>query len=284
MADQRRAWLDGAEYALSELGVIEAAHGRSAPFGSIVISEKTGLALRLTARSEPGHGSMPWRDTAPHRLIRALTRLLEAERPPRVLPEIQEYFARMASVMPPGHAEGYESLEQSLRDPAFRARFFANRHHAALVRTTFAVNMLKGSEKRNVIPPEAVADIDCRVLAGEDPEEIMQWVRRVIADPQVEVSVTSPPKVPNLSPPDTELYKGLSDALKRRAPGAVVAPEIMVGFTDNWVSRLSSTPGFGPSCSTRRVAADPERTDASRSKPREGARCYTELLLQMAAA
>ncbi|HEX9420264.1 MAG TPA: M20/M25/M40 family metallo-hydrolase, partial [Methylomirabilota bacterium] len=155
VADQRRAWLDGAEYALSELGVIEAAHGRSAPFGSIVISEKTGLALRLTARSEPGHGSMPWPDTAPHRLIRALTHLLEAERPPRVLPEIQEYFARMASVMPPGHAEGYESLEQSLRDPAFRARFFANRHHAALVRTTFAVNMLKGSEKRNVIPPEA---------------------------------------------------------------------------------------------------------------------------------
>src|SRR5204863_8634651 len=139
-----------------------------------VISEKTGLALRLTARSDPGHGSMPWPDTAPHRLIRALTRLLEAERPPRVLPEIQEYFAKMASVMPPGQAEGYDSLELSLREPVFRARFLANRHHAALVRTTFAVNMLKGSEKRNVIPPEAVADIDCRVLAGEDPEEIME--------------------------------------------------------------------------------------------------------------
>ena len=83
VADQRRVWLKDAEYALSELGVIEAAHGRSAPFGSIVISEKTGLALRLTARSDPGHGSMPWPDTAPHRLIRALTRLLEAERPPQ---------------------------------------------------------------------------------------------------------------------------------------------------------------------------------------------------------
>jgi len=177
VADQRRAWLDGAEYALSELGVIQAAHGR-APFGSIVISEKTGLSLRLTARSEPGHGSMPWPDTAPHRLIRALTRLLEAERQPRVLPETQEFFARMATVMPPGQADGYDNVEQSLRDPAFRARFFANRHHAALVRTTFAVNMLKGSEKRNVIPPEAVADIDCRMLAGDDPEEIMEWIRR----------------------------------------------------------------------------------------------------------
>jgi acetylornithine deacetylase/succinyl-diaminopimelate desuccinylase-like protein len=285
VADQRRAWLDGAEYALSELGVIQAAHGR-APFGSIVISEKTGL--RLTARSEPGHGSMPWPDTAPHRLIRALTRLLEAERLPRVLPETQEFFARMATVMPPGQADGYDNVEQSLRDPVFRARFFANRHHAALVRTTFAVNMLKGSEKRNVIPPEAVADIDCRMLAGDDPEEIMEWIRRVIADPQVEVSVTSSPKVPNLSPPDTELYKGLSDALQRRAPGAVVAPEIMVGFTDNWVFRGLGLHayGFGPFVldegEWRRIHGNDERISVENVT--EGARCYTELLLQMAAA
>ena len=38
--------------------------------------------------------------------------------------------------------------------------------------------MLKGSEKRNVIPPEAVAELDCRMLADEDPEEIVGWVRR----------------------------------------------------------------------------------------------------------
>lgn len=201
IADQRRSWLDGAEYALSELGAIEDGHaGHRAPFGSIVISEKTGLPLRLTARSEPGHGSMPWPDTAPHRLIRALGRLLAAERPLRVLPEIQEYFARMATVLPAGEGVGYDRLDESLRDPAFRAHFLGNRHHAALVRTTFAVNMLKGSEKRNVIPPEAVADLDCRMLAGEDPEEIVGWVRDVIADPHVEVDLTGIPKVPNLSP------------------------------------------------------------------------------------
>ena len=88
VADERRDWLAGAEYALSELGAVEAGHGRT-PFGSIVISEKTGLPLRLTARSEPGHGSMPWPDTAPHRLVRALGRLLAAERPEHVLPEVR---------------------------------------------------------------------------------------------------------------------------------------------------------------------------------------------------
>src|SRR5262245_233255 len=96
VVEQRRRWLEGAEYALSELGGIEQRHGWTAPLGVIIVSEKTGLPLRLTARSEPGHGSMPWPDTAPHRLIKALGRLLAAERPLRVLPATQDFFARLA--------------------------------------------------------------------------------------------------------------------------------------------------------------------------------------------
>ena len=288
IADRRPDWLAGSEYAISEIGLIQAHAGLRAPLASIVISEKTGLPLTLTARGEPGHGSMPWPDTAPHRLVRALGRLLAAERPLRVLPEIQEYFAQMASVLPPAEAAGYDRLEASLRDPAFRARFLANRHHAALVRTTFAVNMLKGSEKRNVIPPEAVADLDCRMLAGEDPEEIVAWVQGVVDDPHVEVSLGGTPKVPNLSPPDTELYKALADALRRRAPGCVVAPEIMVGFTDNWVFRRCGMHGYGfapfllDSGEWKRIHGNDERISVENL--RAGARAYTEMLLHMAGA
>src|SRR5439155_244058 len=245
VADARRDWLAGAEYAISELGGIEVHAGFRAPLGHIVISEKTGLPLTLTARSDPGHGSMPWPDTAPHRLIRALGRLLAAERPLRVLPEVQEYFTRLASVLPGGAGVGYNDLAPSLADTAFRARFLTNRLHAAMVRTTLAVTMLHGSEKRNVIPPEASAGIDCRMLAGDDPEEIVAWVRRVIDDDRVEVTVTGEPKAPNLSPPDTELYKALADAIRRRVPGAVVVPEILVGFTDNWVFRRCGLHGYG---------------------------------------
>jgi acetylornithine deacetylase/succinyl-diaminopimelate desuccinylase-like protein len=293
VAEQRREWLSGAEYALSELGGIYPeggpAGGRRAPFASIVTSEKTGLPLRLTARSEPGHGSMPWPDTAPNRLIRALGRLLEAERPLRVLPEIQEYFERLGSVMPGDAGKGYEDLARSLGDAAFRGAFLADRHQAAMLRTTFAVTMLRGSEKRNVIPPEASADVDCRMLHGDDPEEIVAWVREVVADPRVEVSlVNPPPKIPNASPPDTPLYKALGEALRRRAPGAVVAPDILVGFTDNWVFRNCGLHGYGFSpfmleeSEWRRVHGNDERI--SLENLHEGVRCHTELLLEMAAA
>jgi acetylornithine deacetylase/succinyl-diaminopimelate desuccinylase-like protein len=231
---------------------------------------------------------MPWPDTAPHRLVRALGRLLAAERPPRILPETQEYFARVASLMPEGQRHGLDDLDRSLRDPAFRARFYASPHQAAMVRTTFAVTMLRGSEKRNVIPPEAVAEVDCRMLAGEDPEEIRAWVQGVVADDQVEVEITAPPKQPNLSPPDTELYKHLADALRRRAPGAVVVPEILVGFTDNWVFRRCGLHGYGWSPfvldegEIRRIHGNDERI--SLENLRQGARVTTEMLLAVAGA
>jgi acetylornithine deacetylase/succinyl-diaminopimelate desuccinylase-like protein len=281
-------WVAGAEYALSELGGVEVDPHKRAPFGHIVISEKTGLPLCLTARDTPGHGSMPWPDTAPHRLIRALARLLASERPPRVLPEVQEYFRALARVLPPEEGHGFADLAASLRDPAFRARFFARRDWAAMVRTTFAVNMLRASQKLNVIPPEAVADIDCRVLAGDDPTELRDWVTRAVDDDHVRVEFAREPKAPNLSPPDTEMYKALADTLARRAPGVVVAPEVLVAFTDSWVFRRMGLQAYGWSPFVldegewRRVHGNDERI--SLENLREGARAYTELLLQVAGA
>jgi acetylornithine deacetylase/succinyl-diaminopimelate desuccinylase-like protein len=281
-------WVRGAEYAISELGGIEIDPHYRAPFAHIVISEKTGLPLRLIARGAPGHGSMPWPDTAPHRLIRALQRLLAADRPPRVLPEVQEYFRSLARVLPPDEGRGLDALETSLRDAGFRARFFARREWAAMVRTTFAVNMLRGSEKLNVIPPEAVADIDCRMLAGDDPLEIREWVARAVNDEHVEVAFAREPKIPNLSPPDTELYKALADALARRAPGVVVAPEILVAFTDNWVFRRMGLQGYGWSPfildggEWRRVHGNDERISLENLE--QGVRAYTEMLLTVAGA
>jgi acetylornithine deacetylase/succinyl-diaminopimelate desuccinylase-like protein len=288
VAEKYPDWLAGAEYALSEIGGVQSEPGYRAPIASIIVSEKTGLGLRLIAHGAPGHASMPWPDTAPNRLARALARLLDADRGPRVLPEVQEYFSNLASVLPGDQGEGYADLQRSLGDAGFRARFLANRHHAAMVRTTFALTMLKGSEKHNVIPPEAWAGIDCRMLAGDDPQEIVDWVRRAVADDMVEVEIMASPKVPNLSPPGTDLYKALADALRRRAPGAVVTPDVLVAFTDNWVFRRAGLHGYGFSPfildteEFRRIHGNDERV--SLENLRAGARSYTEMLLAVAGA
>jgi carboxypeptidase PM20D1 len=205
-----------------------------------------------------------------------------------VLPEVQEFFSRVGPLLPGDVGAGYDDLERNLRDPAFRARFVENRHFAAMVRTTFAVTMLQGSEKSNVIPPEATAQLDCRMLAGDDPEEIAAWVRRAIDDEHVEVRIAREPKVPNLSPPDTELYKAMADTLRRRVPGAVVVPMIFVAFTDNWVFRRCGLHGYGFSpfvieeSELQRIHGNDERI--SLENLREGVRAQTEMLLEVAGA
>jgi acetylornithine deacetylase/succinyl-diaminopimelate desuccinylase-like protein len=283
VARHRGGWLAGADAALSELGGVLDRFELTRPIGIIGVSEKTPLPLRLTTRGIPGHGSMPWPMSAPHRLIRALRRLLRGVRVPRVLPETQQFFTTLATALPPGIATGYDDLPRALEDPQFRAAFLANPHYAAAVATTFVVTVVRCGERRNVIPGEAVAEVDCRVLTGDDPQEIVDWVRRRIDDDEVEVEIVRPPRHPNVSPTDTPLYRALADSLRRRMPNVAVTPAILTGFSDSWVFRrygLASY-GFSPFVLDEgelfRIHGIDERI--SLENVRTGVRAYTELLL-----
>ena len=283
VARHRGAWRAGADAALSELGGVLDRLELTRPIGIIGVSEKTPLPIRLTARGLPGHGSLAWPDSAPHRLVRALRRLLRGVRAPRVLPETQEFFATLATALPPGTATGYDDLTRALEDPEFRAAFLANPHYTAAVTTTFAVTVVRCGERRNVVPDEAVAEVDCRVLTGDDPHEVVEWVRRRIDDDQVDVEVMRPPRHPSLSPTDTPLYRALADSLRRRMPNVAVTPAILTGFSDSWVFRrygLQSY-GFSPFVLDEgelfRIHGSDERI--SLENVRAGVRAYTELLL-----
>jgi len=200
-----------------------------------------------------------------------------------VLPETQQFFATLGAALPNGSGAGYADLARSLADPEFRAAFFANPHYAAAVGTTFSVTVLASGDKRNVIPAEATAEVDCRLLAGDDPEEIVDWVRRVIDDDQVEVEVPRPPKAPTLSPTDTDVYRALADSLRARMPNVSVTPAILTGSSDAWVFRRAGLHayGFSPFVLDEgelfRIHGADERI--SLENVRAGVRAYAELLV-----
>ena len=60
--------------------------------------------------------------------------------------------------------------------------------------------------------------MDCRVLTGDDPHEILEWVRRRIDDDQVEVEITGAARRPTLSSTETPIYRSLEATLRRRLP------------------------------------------------------------------
>ncbi|HYD49394.1 MAG TPA: M20/M25/M40 family metallo-hydrolase, partial [Terriglobales bacterium] len=139
-------------------------------------------------------------------------------------------------------AAAYRDLGSALQDPAFRNEFFQDPIAAALVRTTIAPTVLNGSSKTNVIPREASADLDCRLLPGEDPDGFVRTINGIVDDDDVavEVILNFPP---SSSATDTPLFRAIREV--GQAEGAVVVPKMLRGFTDSHFFRAKGIASYG---------------------------------------
>jgi acetylornithine deacetylase/succinyl-diaminopimelate desuccinylase-like protein len=127
--------------------------------------------------------------------------------------------------------EGARDLRAALTRPAFREAFLRDPHHAALVRNTLAISMLHGSDKENVIPGEAQAVLDMRLLPGQDANTVRAEVVGLIADPEVQVeSLLS--WTAHSTPRDTPLFHAIEAQAQARDPGSQVLANVIGGFTD----------------------------------------------------
>jgi len=198
------------------------------------VGEKSPLWLHITAHGQPGHGSRPIPDSAPNRLLRALDRLIQYQTPMRVLPVVDEFFKTMAPYEPPERARIFADIKKAIQDKSVQRQITNDESINFLLRDTITLTMLGGSQQTNVIPPEAWANVDVRLLPGADPKEFLESIRRVVNDPNVTVEPESPEfRVANSSPTDTALYGAIREVSRAYFPGAPVAPRITSGYTEN---------------------------------------------------
>ncbi len=233
--------LRDAELVLNEGGDIRV-EGDGRHVYAVAVSEKTPCWLRLTASGEAGHGSAPPAETSVTRLLRGLERLRVSEQPLRVTPEVQAYFAAIAVLHADAQRQQFNDLRRALADADFRNDFLGNRRQAALVRNTITPTVLHASAKTNVIPQTASAELDCRLLPDQDPQQFIDGVRRSLDDAsiQIEVLLNFPP---SSSPTATKLYR----VLERMAAAekAVIAPTVLTGFTDSHYFREKGIASYG---------------------------------------
>lgn len=236
---------------LNEGGGIRVGEDGRARVYNVSVAEKTPLWLKLTASGTPGHGSTPGADLAVNRLIAALARVMRYQSPVKVVDEVQRYYADTAAAEPEPRRSRYRDLRRALRDAAFRAEFLKEPRNNASVRNTIAITGIKGSDKVNVIPAAASADLDVRLLPGEEPKVFIETLRRVIGDPsiKIEVMLSFPAAT---SPPHPEAMKVIGEFAKIHDPGALVVAPLVRGFTDCHFFREKGTPclGFMPHRST----------------------------------
>ncbi len=239
--------LRGASYLLTEGGSVLRVGPGLPPVWGVGVTEKAPCWLQLVARGRPGHASLPRRDAAVPRLVAALEKVRLLEFPLRVVPAVAEMFQALAPVAAPEDAEGFRDLAHGLADAGFRERFLARPGYAALVKSTVSITVLRGGPRTNVVPAEASAQLDARLLPGDDCGEFTEQIREVIDDPGIEIE-TLLAFDSQTSPVTTPLFQAIERVAERVDPGAVVVPRVSAGFTDShWFRDLGITAyGFVP--------------------------------------
>jgi carboxypeptidase PM20D1 len=200
------------------------------PLALIGVAEKGFLTLRLTARATGGHSSVPPPSTAIGRLARAVVRLEEHPLPARSDGVVFE----MLRVVAP-HTSGIRRIVLAwpgLFGPLIRAQLEEEPNTNAMVRTTTAVTMIDGGVKANVLPREASARANFRLLPGDASGYVIEHVRNAIDDPEIEIVTETVNEASPVADVKSEAFALLSQVILEGAPDVVVAPALVLGGTD----------------------------------------------------
>jgi acetylornithine deacetylase/succinyl-diaminopimelate desuccinylase-like protein len=233
-----------AEFLITEGGSNLITRGRGTIY-EVGVAEKAPFWLRLTASGRGGHGSSPIADSAPNRLVKALARVADWQPPIRLLPSVEEYFTVMARLEPGPLASQYRNIRKALQDPAFARSISGNEDLNFLLRDTVSLTVLQGGPQTNVIPDTAYAELDVRLLPGEDPKVFLAQLRTVLADDSIRITSASRFKPPNSSSTDTSLYRLIEQVVHQYNPQAIVAPALGGGYTESQMYRQLGITCYG---------------------------------------
>ena len=223
LVDEHAGLLDDCSEAIGESGGFTFHATPELRIYPIASAERGTAWLKLTASGTAGHGSKPNPDNAVIKLAEAITRIGAYQWPVRIIPAVRAAIEAIASAVAPADAsDGDAATLLSRLGPAAPLV-------AATVRNSANPTMLQAGAKVNVIPGEAVAYVDGRVLPGYEAEFV------ATLDELTGAAVTweyAHKERPVESPVDGPLVAAMTDALLAEDPGATVVPYCMSGGTD----------------------------------------------------
>jgi len=104
----------------------------------------------------------------------------------------------------------------------------------ATVRTTTALTIFNAGDKDNVLPGNAEAVVNFRLLPGDTQASVTEHVRKTVANAKIEIKPypgnTDPPPVTGTA---SASYRALNTTIREVFPDSLVAPGLMVAATDS---------------------------------------------------
>jgi acetylornithine deacetylase/succinyl-diaminopimelate desuccinylase-like protein len=234
------------EYAIAEGGRGVIRDGRVHTFG-IETTEKMPRRVTLVARGTPGHGSIPRLDNAVMILANAIAKASAWQTEMRLNETTETYFERLAAISPPEEAYLYENVANPELTEEIQQTFLETYpYHYSILRTSVVPTVIDAGFRRNVIPSEATAMLDIRMLPDEDVEGFYEQLAAVIDDPRVEIV---PEHIYRPAAPPSEIDNEMFQTLERVAvdmyPEATVLPIMSTGATDMAQMRAKGVQSYG---------------------------------------
>lgn len=233
VADNKPQWLD------TELVINEGAYGLSLEQNKglifqVAATEKVPFWLKLTVRGRPGHGSVPHGDNCAEHLVQVLQRISQWQQQMRLIPAMAAHLKAMEQAGVMRSSSAADAFRMAERSPALRAR----------LSNTISLTTISTGIKVNVIPAEATATLDCRLLPDVEPDAFLAELKGVIADERVAIEVLNRYEGATSSM-DTEFIRVVHEVISELVEGAHVVPEMTSGFTDSRIYRMRGIPAYG---------------------------------------
>jgi carboxypeptidase PM20D1 len=224
------------EYVIDEgLAVTEGIlPGLAKPLALVGLAEKGSVSIKLTARTAPGHSSMPPAQpgqSAIAMLSEALSRLDRQPMPGGVQGAAAALFAAVAPELPFAQRLALSNLW--LMRPVVEAMLGKSAVTNAMMRTTTAMTMLNAGIKDNVLPGQAEAVVNFRILPGDTAQSVAEHVKRAIADERIVIQPQGVSfEASSVSSPEARAFKLIERTTREVFPEALVAPGLMLAGSD----------------------------------------------------
>jgi acetylornithine deacetylase/succinyl-diaminopimelate desuccinylase-like protein len=235
-----------AEFALNEGGRVRARNGKVFSI-NIQVTEKISYVVTATARGTSGHGSVPLPDNPIAALSRALSRVHGTKQPVRVGDITRGYFGGLAKVeQDPAMRQAMQTIGSARTQAEIdKAALVLSRDptHNAVLRDAASITMVSGGIRANVIPSEATATLNARILPDSDIKAFVADLNRIGGEKQVTFAIQrEPQKAPPVSGTKTPLYLAMESVGTAMAPDAAVVPMLSTGATDGAALRAAGIP------------------------------------------
>lgn len=241
-------WKDlGCSHLINEGGIgIDGALFPGQAVHPISVAEKGAVWVKVIATGQAGHGSVPrGRDEAPARLLAAMRAIEDRHRPRyRVDPAVYDLL-RAAGRQQGGVVGAVLSTPALVRTVAW-GKLRGNPATNAVLHDTIHLTGTGGAAAPNVVPSEAWAQYDCRLLPGTTPEQHVDLLRHLVRRvPGIEVR-TEFALASNRSPTDDPWFATIAHyAAEGREDRVAVGPLLSVGFTDSLLLRPLGVRAYG---------------------------------------